>query len=98
MSIASSVRRPRRSHGTSMIWKSSGQGLTPTPRRRRLPVRYATDAACLATSTGGRTGSLSTKVVNRSVLVAAPSAIARIIASMNGLFSRNSRLPSGVYG
>ena len=46
----------------------------PTPSASRLLVSAATDAACLATSTGGRTGSLSTNGVNRSVVVTAPIA------------------------
>ncbi len=58
----------------------------------------ATDAACLATSTGLRIGSFTTKVVNRSRSVTAPMAGISENGSMNGLSSRNSRLPSGVYG
>ncbi|SKU18276.1 Uncharacterised protein [Mycobacteroides abscessus subsp. abscessus] len=70
----------------------------PTPRPRRLPVNAAMEEACLATSAGGRIGSLRTKMLNRSVEVTAPRAAVRVSASINGLPSRNSRFPSGVYG
>ncbi len=52
----------------------------------------------MATSTGWRTGSLSTKVTNRSRLVTAPSAGISENGSRNGLSSRNSRVPSGLNG
>jgi hypothetical protein len=52
----------------------------------------------LATSAGGRIGSLSTKKLNFSFVVTAQSAPAITNASTNALPSRNSRLPSGVYG
>ena len=67
----SSIRLPRLSHGTPRVAKSSGQGERPTPSPSRLPERNASDEACLATSTGGRTGSLSTNGVSRSVVVTA---------------------------
>ena len=51
--------------------KSSGHGESPMPSPSRLPLRNAIEAACLATSTGGRTGSLSTNGVKRSVEVTA---------------------------
>ena len=56
------------------------------------------DVACLATSTGLRTGSLSTNVTNRRRLVTAPSAGISENGSRKGLSSRNSRLPSGLNG
>ena len=43
-------------------------------------------------------GSLSTKKLKCSVVVTAPSAAVITNVSMNDLPSRNSRLPSGVYG
>ena len=43
-------------------------------------------------------GSFTTNVVKRSVSVTAPIAGMSENGSMNGLSSRNSRLPSGVYG
>ena len=58
----------------------------------------ATEPACFAVSTGCRIGSLITNVVNRIVLVTAPSAAVSANGSMNGLSSRNSRVPSGLYG
>jgi hypothetical protein len=61
-------------------------------------VSTATEVACLAVSTGSRTGSLRTNVVNRSRDVTAPSAGISAKGSMNGLSSRNSRLPSGLKG
>ena len=70
----------------------------PTPSPSRLPNSAATEPACLATSAGGRIGNLSTKKLNRSDVVTAHSAPAITKASMNALPSRNSRLPSGVYG
>jgi hypothetical protein len=51
---------------------------------------------CLATSTGGRTGSFSTNGVNLSVLVTAARWVTRISVSMNSLSSRNSRSPVSV--
>ena len=63
----------------------------PTPKPKRLPVSTATDAACLATSTGWRMGSFTTKVVKRSRSVTAPMAGISENGSMNGLSSRNSR-------
>ena len=70
-STISSMRLPRRSHGTSIAAKSSGHGLMPTPSRRRSSVSTAMLAACLATSTTGRIASFSTNVVKRIVLVRA---------------------------
>ena len=58
----------------------------------------AVEVACLAVSTGSRTGSLSTKVTKRSRLVTAPSAGISENGSRKGLSSRNSRLPSGLNG
>ena len=54
--------------------------------------------ACFAASTGCRIGSLITNVEKRSVVVEAPSAAISANGSMNGLPSRNSRLPSWLYG
>ena len=70
----------------------------PTPRTSRPPVSTAVDVACLATSTGSRTGSLRTNVTNLSRLVTAPSAGISENGSRKGLSSRNSRLPSGLNG
>ena len=92
----SSIRLPRRSHGTPRVAKSSGHGDMPTPRPSRLPDRNASDEACLATSTGGRTGSLSTNGVSRSVVVTANRCAQRMKVSMNSLPSRNSRSPVSV--
>ena len=92
----SSIRLPRRSHGTPSASKSSGHGDSPTPSPSRLPERKAIDEACLATSTGGRTGSLSTNGVNRSVCVTAARCAVSTIVSMNSLSSRNSRSPVSV--
>ena len=94
--IVSSSRAPRRSHGCPIATKSSGHGLMPTPSRSRLPVSTATLAACLASSTAGRTGALSTKVVNRMRSVAAASHGISANGSMIGLSSRNARSPSAV--
>ena len=58
----------------------------------------AVDVACLATSTGFRTGSLTTNVTKRRRVVTAPSAGMSEKGSRKGLSSRNSRLPSGVNG
>ena len=58
----------------------------------------ATEDACLATSTGWRMGSFTTKVTKRSVLVTAPRAGMSEKGSMKGLSSRNSREPSGLNG
>ena len=63
-----------------------------------MPVSTAVEVACLASSTGLRTGTLTTNVVNRIRLVTAPSAGISENGSRNGLSSRNSRLPSGLYG
>ncbi len=92
----SSIRLPRRSHPTPSAAKSSGQGESPTPKPSRLPERNASDEACFATSTGGRTGSFSTNGVSRSVEVTANRWAQRIIVSMNSLSSRNSRSPVSV--
>ena len=64
----SSIRLPRLAQSTPRLAKSSGHGEMPTPRPSRLSERNASDDACLATSTGGRTGSLSTNGVSRSVV------------------------------
>ena len=69
MSIVSSMRAPRFSHGRPIAAKSSGHGLMPTPSRSRSSVSTAMLAACFATSTGGRIASFTTKVVKRSRLV-----------------------------
>ena len=98
MSMHSSIRLPRFANGTPINSKSSRHGLIPTPRTSRLSISHASEPACLATSAGGRIGSLTTNVVNRSVVVTIPSAAVSTNASMNALSSRNSRLPSGVYG
>ena len=58
----------------------------------------AVDVACLATSTGLRTGTLRTKVTKRRRVVTAPSAGMSENGSRKGLSSRNSRLPSGLNG
>ena len=92
----SSMRLPRLAQSTPRLAKSSGHGQMPTPRPSRLPDRNASDEACLATSTGGRTGSLSTNGVSRSVVVTANRWAQRIIVSMNSLPSRNSRSPVSV--
>ena len=70
----------------------------PTPRESRFPVITATEVACLATSSGWRMGSLSTKVMNRIRLVTAPIAGISENGSMKGLSSRNSREWSGEKG
>ncbi len=70
----------------------------PTPKSNRLPVITATVVACFATSTGCRMGSLTTNVAKRSVVVTAPSAGIIANGSRNGLSSRNSRVPSALYG
>ena len=54
----SSIRLPRLAQSTPRLAKSSGHGEMPTPRPSRLSERKASDDACLATSTGGRTGQL----------------------------------------
>ena len=92
----SSMRLPRLAQSTCRLAKSSGHGEMPTPRPSRLSERYASDDACLATSTGGRTGSLSTNGVRRSVVVTAKRCAHRIMHSMNSLPSRNSRSPVSV--
>ena len=48
--------------------------------------------------TGWRIGIFSTNVWNSIVLVTAPIAAIARCGSMNGLFSRNSRVPSKLYG
>jgi len=58
----------------------------------------ASEPSCMATSAGGRIGSFSTKKLNRSVDVTAPRAAVSTNVSIKALPSRNSRLPSGVYG
>jgi hypothetical protein len=61
-------------------------------------VSTAVLVACLATSTGSRTGSLSTNVTNFRRAVTAPSAGIRENGSRKGLSSRNSLVPSGLNG
>ena len=61
-------------------------------------VRTAVEVACLATSTGLRIGSLSTKVTKRRRSVTAPKAGISENGSKNGLSSKNSRVPSGLNG
>ena len=63
-----------------------------------MPVSTAVEVTCLATSTGWRTGSLSTKVMNRRRLVTLPRNGMSEKGSRNGLSSRNSRVPSGLNG
>jgi hypothetical protein len=63
-----------------------------------LSVSTATEVACLATMSGWRIGSLSTKVTKRRRSVTAPIAGINENGSMNGLSSRNSREPSGLNG
>ena len=58
----------------------------------------AVDAACLATSTGWRTVSLSTETTKRMRSVTAPMAGMIENGSRNGLSSMKLRSPSGVYG
>jgi hypothetical protein len=92
------MRLPRDFHSVPVTWKSSGQGLSPTPKPKRLLVSTATELTDLATSTGCRMGSLTTKVVKRRRPVTAPIAGTRENGSMNGRSSRKCRSPSGVYG
>ena len=68
----------------------------PTPRSKRLPLMAATDVASLAKMTGLRIGSFKTAVWKRIVEVPAAMAAVHTSGSINGLFSRNSRDPSGV--
>ena len=56
------------------------------------------ELTCLATSTGCRMGSLTTKVTKRSRSVTAPMAGINEKGSKKGLSSRNSRVPSGLKG
>ena len=63
-----------------------------------MSVITATEVACLATSSGCRMGSLSTKVMKRILEVTAPMAGMSEKGSMNGLSSRNSRVWSGENG
>ena len=63
-----------------------------------MPVSTAVEVACLASSTGLRMGILTTNVVNRIRLVTAPRKGMSENGSTNGLPSRNSRVPSGLYG
>ena len=63
-----------------------------------MPVSTATDVACLATISGWRMGSFSTKVTKRMRSVTAPMAGISENGSRNGLPSRNSRVPSGLNG
>ena len=72
MAIISSMRLPRPFHSEPVTRKSSGHGDSPTPNPKRLSVRTASEAACLATSTGGRMASFTTNVVKRSRSVRAP--------------------------
>lgn len=58
----------------------------------------ATLAACLATSTGGRTASLRTDTVKVMRSVTADSHGMSVNGSSIGLSSRNFRSPPGVYG
>ena len=98
MSTISSMRWPRRSHGTSIAAKSSGHGLMPTPSRNRSSHSTAMLAACLATSTTGRIASFNTNVVKRMRFVRAARYGMSVNGSMIGLSSRNARSPSAVYG
>jgi hypothetical protein len=61
-------------------------------------VSTAVEVACLASSSGLRTGIFTTNVTNRIRLVTAPSAGISENGSRKGLSSRNSRVPSGLYG
>ncbi len=96
--MLSSMRLPRHAHGVPVISKSSGHGLTPTPRVNRLPESTAALEASLATCNGWRIGSFNTDTVNRSRSVTMPSAEISANGSRNGLPSRNSREPSGLKG
>ena len=60
--------------------------------------RVSIELTCLATRTGLRMGSFTTNVVNRSRSVTAASDGMSVNGSMNGLPSRNSRVPSALYG
>jgi hypothetical protein len=66
------------------------------PRVRRSFVSTAVDAACLATSTGWRTVSLSTDTTNRMRSVSAPRYGIIENGSRNALSSMKPRSPSGV--
>src|SRR5262245_26028235 len=92
------MRLPRFSQGIWQAAKSSGHGLIPTPNVKRFFVRYATDASCFATIAGWRIASLKTDVEKWSFVVTAPIAGTSVNGSRNGTPSRNSRLPSRLYG
>ena len=98
IAIISSMRGPRRFHCVPVTSKSSGQGLSPTPKQSRSPISATSELTCFATSTGWRIGSLITNVVRRSRRVTAPIAAISTKGSMNGLPSMNSRVPSWLYG
>ena len=91
-----SVRAPRVSHAVPVTSKSSGQGLVPMPKLMRSPLRTASDVMLFATNTGARIGSLTTNVAKRRRVVTAHNAPINTNGSMNGLSSRNSRVPSAV--
>ena len=90
------MRLPRRSHGTWLAAKSSGQGLIPIPKVKRFFVSTATEASCFATIAGCRIASLYTDVEKRSFVVMAPIAGTTVKGSRNGTPSRNSRPPSAL--
>ncbi len=81
-SIASSVRAPRSPIGTPTAANSAGNSPpTPTPTVTRPPERESRSASCLATSTGGYSGSTRTAVPTRTRSVHATSSASRVIAS-----------------
>ena len=94
----SAQRAPRVFHSVWQTEKSSGQGLSPTPRLRRSFVRYATEPAILATSMGLRTGSFNTLIRKRTFSVTTPMAEITAKGSRKGVFELQYRAPSSVYG
>ena len=84
-SIASSVRRPRSRRGTWTAAKSrSPSPPTPIPRITRPPLSSSSDAICLATRLGCRSGRSSTPVPRATRSVQAATAESATTASRIG--------------
>ena len=81
----SSVRAPRRSHGTPRASNSSRSQPTPIPNSTRPPLSASRVATSLARTTGLRSGRMRIPVPSRMVEVWAATQVSQISGSVRGV-------------